>query len=878
MLYFLYYYCGLLTLVMKKIVLILIFSVHIAGHGQVMENFTDTDISIDPTWYGNLSAFKVESGKLRSAKSEINSKYYICTPSLLVKNTEWSFNVDLLFNPSNANYLDVFLTSSDSNLLTTPNGYFVRLGGTKDEICLYKKVNGVTTLIIDGQDGLLNKSSNNIKLKITCDKFYKWSIKYDATGVSGVSEVFVDSSLTNSAWFGFSILQSTASFFQKHYFDDLGVSEILKDTTPPKLVNQNFVGSKSFTLKFDEPLDSNWVNNLNNIKLYNRWGDLLPITSVSFTDQKGLFVDVMLKDSIRLQSTYYLTLSNVKDRNGNVIKKDISAFIVYFLPAEAKYKDIVFTEFLVDPVPSTGLPEKEFIEIYNNSNNTIDLAGFTLSDPSTITKLPSYLLLPKTYLIVCKDSDIPDFASFGSTLGLKVIPSLNNADDDIRLLNPKLVLIDEVKYRQAWYNNTLKDDGGYSLEIIDPQNICLGKNNWAASNSSIGGTPGNVNSVYQIIKDSIPPLLTDIIVVKENQIKVVFNEQVDSTLLVKSNFSFNVPLTFKSFLWQKDSLDQITVLFESSLTKNTEYQVQILNVKDCPGNKTDLTGSFILADEAHFGEILINELLFNPYPYGADFVEIYNNSTKVIDLKGWKFANLKNDTVANKSVIFLSTFLLNPYEYLVLTENRQNILNTYIKSRADRIVEVKTLPTFYDDEGSAILINAKDEMIDRFDYSQTMHSPFINNKQGVSLEKLNPSMATTDKSSWTSASKEAGYATPGYINSQNLNLTALEDLVEITPNLITPNQDGDNDIMIIRLKTDKPGSLRNIQIFDIAGRTIKHLERNNYSSTATSIQWDGSDDSNKLVPVGHYIIWIEIVDSEGNINHLKKKVVVGDRF
>ena len=72
MLYFLYYYCGLLTLVMKKIILLLIFLVQIAGYGQVIENFTDTDISIDPTWYGNLSAFKVESGKLRSAKSEIN--------------------------------------------------------------------------------------------------------------------------------------------------------------------------------------------------------------------------------------------------------------------------------------------------------------------------------------------------------------------------------------------------------------------------------------------------------------------------------------------------------------------------------------------------------------------------------------------------------------------------------------------------------------------------------------------------------------------------------------------------------------------------------------------------------------------------------------
>ncbi|MBC7389984.1 MAG: lamin tail domain-containing protein, partial [Opitutaceae bacterium] len=652
---------------MKKIFLILNFLMCISGYGQVIESFTDNDFNTDPTWYGNLSAFNFESGKLRSIKPEINSKFFICTPSALVKNTEWSFNVDLLFNPSSANYVDVFLTSSDSNLLTTSNGYFVRLGGLKDEICLYKKVNGVNSLIIDGEDGLLNKSSNNIKLKITCDKLCNWSIAYDATGISGVSEAFADSSLANSGWFGFTVVQSTASFVQKHYFDDVLVSPIVKDTIPPQLVYQNFVENKSFTLKFDEPIDSIWVLNLNNVKLFDRWGKSLPIDTVSFTDKQGLMVNVKLKDSIQIQGTYYLSISNVKDRAGNIISKPISQYIIYFVPAEAKFKDIVFTEFLIDPVPSAGLPEKEFIEIYNNSNKTFDLAGFTLSDPSTSSKLPSHLLMPNSYLIICKDSDVPDFTSFGNTLGLKVMPSLNNSDDDIKLLNPKFELIEEVKYKQTWYNNSLKDDGGYSLEIIDPQNICLVKNNWTVSTSSVGGTPGVVNSVYKVVKDSIPPSILDIIVIKDNQIKLVFNEPVDSTVFISSNFLINPSLTIKSLVWQRDSLDQIKIQFESSLTKNTKYRIQILNLKDCPGNKTNVIGSFILADEAQSGDILINELLFNPYPFGADFIEIYNNSNKVIDLKGWKCANLKNDTVANKSVIFSSTFLLKPYEYLALT-------------------------------------------------------------------------------------------------------------------------------------------------------------------------------------------------------------------
>lgn len=863
---------------MRKIFLILMFFVPLFGLGQVEESFADNDINLNPTWYGNVSSFSVENQKLRSAKAEINSKFYLCTSSALLKNTEWSINVDLPFNPSSANFVDVYLTASDSNLLsTTLSGFFIRIGNTKDEICFYKKINGTNTLLLDGTDGLLNKSTNNIKLKVACDNNYKWSVNYDATGVKEKLGPVSDSSITSSSWFGLSIYQSTASFFQKHYFDDIKVSGIVKDTTPPALVSQSFVGNKAFTVTFDEPLDSSWVRSKSNIELYDRLGRSLAIDSVLFFSPGGEKIEVILKDNISTSGLYVFIAKIVKDRNGNTIQKQLNGEIAYFVPAVAKYKDIVFSEFLIDPVPSAGLPEKEFIEIFNNSDKTIDLAGFTLSDPSTSSKLPSYLFLPKSYLIICKNTDLPDFASFGNTLALANIPSLNNTEDDIKLLNPHSELIDRVNYKQTWYNNTSKDDGGYSLEIIDPNNICLGKNNWSASNSMTGGTPGSVNSVFQTIKDSLLPTIRDISVSNEYSIRIIFNEILDSASYVIPNFIFQPVLSINKLNWQKDSLEQLAITFDTPLSKNIEYQVKMMKVKDCPGNSTELSTTFVTADIAQKGDLLLNELLFNPYPYGADFVEIYNASDRIIDLKGWKFANLKNDTAANK--ITLSTsFLLRPKQYLAFTVNKQNILNTYIKSQAERIIEVKTLPTFYDDQGTAFLLSPKDEIMDRLDYNQTMHSPFINNKQGVSLEKINPNLATADPSSWTSASKEAGYATPGYVNSQNLTLTVLEDIVEITPTLITPNQDGDNDLMIIRLKTDKPGSLRNIQIFDITGRTVKHLERNSYASTATSIQWDGSDDSNKLVPMGHYIIWIEIADSEGNIKHLKKKVVVGDRF
>ena len=124
-------------------------------NAQFSDNFTDADFSANPTWIGDDSVFTVvdQSGnmRLRSNKTMLNSSFYLSTASNSSQDTQWEWYTNLLFSTSGANYVDVYLTANQSNLLSpTLSGYFVRIGGTDDEICLFKRVAGTATKIIDG--------------------------------------------------------------------------------------------------------------------------------------------------------------------------------------------------------------------------------------------------------------------------------------------------------------------------------------------------------------------------------------------------------------------------------------------------------------------------------------------------------------------------------------------------------------------------------------------------------------------------------------------------------------------------------------------------------------------------------------------------------
>jgi len=117
-----------------------------------------------------------------------------------------------------------------------------------------------------------------------------------------------------------------------------------------------------------------------------------------------------------LQS-YTLTVDGIADAEGNVAATQSQDF-TFVQVEEAEAGDLIITELMPDPTPTRGLPETEYLEIYNRSGKVIELSTLGVGSGGSPEALPEVLLLPGEYVTVCDEEFTDAFAAFGLNVGL----------------------------------------------------------------------------------------------------------------------------------------------------------------------------------------------------------------------------------------------------------------------------------------------------------------------------------------------------------------------------------------------------------------------------------------------------------------------------
>ncbi len=371
-----------------------------------------------------------------------------------------------------------------------------------------------------------------------------------------------------------------------------------------------------------------------------------------------------------------------------------------------------------------------------------------------------------------------------------------------------------------------------------------------------------------------------LITMSKNQLKVYFSEPINlatseniNNYLVDESIG-NPDVATRDF----NDYSIVYLMFNKNFEQDKELNISIKGISDANGNIMHDTSLKFVYHITKSKDLVINEVLYNPYPNCSDFVELYNRSGFPIDLQKIRIAK-RNDAgdIASDYYLTKNYSVLLPDSFVVITADSANINKTY--TCGDNFVQLSSMPSFPDDQGDVVVLDEKDTIIDEFRYNDDMQFALLSNTEGVSLERIDYNQPTQDSSNWHSAAESAGFATPGLKNSQYRNVSSDSTIgnVSLTNQVFSPDNDGYNDQLYINYKFDESGYLADILIFDKNGILIRHLEHEQLIGTSGHWIWNGLDENQKKVNIGMYAIVVKIFDLKGKVHLYRETAVVAGK-
>ncbi|MHB1278471.1 MAG: lamin tail domain-containing protein [Bacteroidia bacterium] len=689
-------------------------------HAQWREDFSLEPFQAHAPWKGDLSYWTQEQGWLKSQGPAVSGTC-IRLERAITSDTDFElrFLAHLMFATSSNNYLEMELEDSLSK-----SSIVIVLGGTPDEVSVFFRRQGSDSLLIDGVDKRLGSSSNLIAVRlrqitrsITLDLGIQGDTNSWVTeGKGSLKEIHPQTLRVRACY---SASNAAKFFLDAIYF---GVPDI--DTLIPGLVSVYDVDSVNWHLEWSEGMDTTKgrIKDVNEIDV-----------AFSWVNTREMRCDVKANTGLPV------SLSGFEDASGNPSAD--TALALRFVPYS--FREIQITEIFPDPSPPAGLPEVEWLELYNAGSQRRQLKNFKLADLSASFVFPEIELDPGAFLIITAVGNCSLLASYGDCLELGFSSSfLNNSGDRLFLQNRQGDTLEWLEYSDQWHDDVLKRNGGYSLEKKDPLNKCLKEEeNFATSAALTGGTPGQVNSMDERIYDTIAPFVLNFELIGPSRMDVVFNESIDAD---KANFFFqgdSLPLTQTG-----PALYRINLPFLLPDNARLEYHGTLIHLQDCEGNTNNQALIFRYAipviPAPH--ELIFTELHFRPNVGQAGFIEVYNRGNKAQSLAG-------TAVIYEEKAFFPGKRLLYPSEALILCKEADT---PYFSGMP--YLAVKAMPVLNSKSGHLALKNVNGALLDAVHYSDSQFQSWPQKAMGYSLQRMDSTRACSYPGDWKASAVYGG--------------------------------------------------------------------------------------------------------------------------
>lgn len=270
-----------------------------------------------------------------------------------------------------------------------------------------------------------------------------------------------------------------------------------------------------------------------------------------------------------------------------------------------------------------------------------------------------------------------------------------------------------------------------------------------------GNAIADTTVTVTVVADETPPEVTDISVVSATGIDVTYSEAVASgTACTASNYSVSGGVGNPSSVdCGPDPVTDAGLVFQTPIEPGG-YALSISGVTDGSGNvMADTTINFVVdltGDMPNVGDIVVNEIFYDPPDTDLEFVELYNNSQKTFDLSEF----LISDNRSEYEVISDTPVLFEPDSYAVLVRDADVFSSAY---PGVSFIAPSTWPAL-NNTGDAFILQYNGVAVDSVNFSPTWGG------DEVSIERIDPDGPSNAFSNWGSSINPGG-ATPGELNS-----------------------------------------------------------------------------------------------------------------
>lgn len=649
------------------------------------------------------------------------------------------------------------------------------------------------------------------------------------------------------------------------FIDDFKFGDFEEDTSSPMVSEILGYDESEVLISYSESIDPIFGQFLINYRL----NDIEPVEAKLDGDS---LVVLTFSESLKNGETYSLQVLQVPDLSGNFLS-DTTVTFTFFDPTAIPKKELVINEIMPAPKPDLDLPNVEYVELYHAGEYDFRLGNLRWRSRRTETILPEYWLKPGEYLLLTKESDEGEMVEYGNLLGLDDWPSLLNSGEELTLSDDIGNVIDKLSYNSSSWKDSDLANSGVSLEVINPFLLCDQSESLIPSIDPLRGTPGIQNSVFDLSPDIESPELIFWQFESAKILYLLFSESLIEDVNLES-FEFS-----GEFL--VDSIDVqgagIRIFFLEDFPENQLEMLRLIGLRDCSGNLFDetLEIEILRPSLALKGDVILNELLFNPQTGDPKFVELYNKRDKYLEIGSWSLANLDElGEIDQAQRLSENSLVIPPLGFLAVSTDTIKLKSRYTLSARGNFHQINRLPSYPISGGEVVLLDTSNNSVEIFSYDEDIHHPLLRDSKGVSLERIDPNSQADRDGVWQSASGIEEFATPGRKNSQIYSNEFEDEIISIDPEVFDPEGSNGQTFTSISYRLEEPGWFGTFSMYDLAGRQIQVLAQNQLLGSQGLFTWTGTDAQGKKSKVGYYILLVELYHPDGRTQLIKKTIVI----